>query len=207
MGEDFDLDTVARVAAREREVAHAELRAGQKRGHWVWWVFPTLAVRGGDMFSAQQSPVADLLGVQHVEAYARHPELRVQLIQSFRTASAAFAAAEGDGGQAPYRVLDAGFGRYADGEWLRGPVDSFKAFCSATAFAATAHAIGDAELKHAALQLLAHFRGDVVYTAGGKGTSGYVARAERRRNVLVGHDVLTLELVGGDWDKIVSPIS
>jgi uncharacterized protein (DUF1810 family) len=197
----YNLDALVGVAALARSAAHRELKAGRKQGHWIWYVFPTLAARGGDMFSARQSTPADLLDVAHLEAYAAHPQLRAQLIESFETATAAFAAVPH--GQAPWHVLDAGFGRRADGVWLRGPVDSFKAFCSATAFAAVAHRRGDFELKRAALAMLGHFAGDVVYTGGERGTSGYTSNPEQRRTVLRGHDALTLQLVGGpSWEAI-----
>jgi len=116
------LEAIVEVAAHARQQAHKELSAGQKRGHWIWWVFPTLAERGGDQFSAMQHPDADLHGAEHVEAYAKHPVLRVQLLESFRTATAAFAKVTG--GQAPWKVLDSGFRRTADGVWVKGPVDS-----------------------------------------------------------------------------------
>jgi len=78
-----------------------------------------------------------------------------------------------------------------------------KVFCCATAFAAVAHRIGDTELKQAALGTLQHFSGDVVYTAGGEGTSGYLVGGEAR-NVLKGHDETTLRIVGGSWAEITS---
>ena len=84
------LEWVANASRRARQQALAELAAGQKRGHWIWWVFPTLAARGGDMNSAWQH--ADLADVNEAAAYASHTELRQGLLSSFRAASAAFAA-------------------------------------------------------------------------------------------------------------------
>ena len=48
------LDQIAAMAASAAPDALKELKAGQKKGHWVWWVFPTIAERGGDMNSAVQ---------------------------------------------------------------------------------------------------------------------------------------------------------
>ena len=48
------LDALAAQAARNRPAALKELAAGKKRGHWVWWLFPTIASRGGDMNSVRQ---------------------------------------------------------------------------------------------------------------------------------------------------------
>ena len=179
-----------------RKEAWSELAVGQKRGHWIWFLFPTLAQRAGDMFSMMQmnGAGADLASVGEAASYAAHPELRAHLLTTFRAADAAMAPHEA---QAPYRVFDASFGRSADGAWIRGPVDSFKVFCSATLFAGLAHKSGDDELRSAALAVLRHFKGDVIYTAGAKGTSGNLAGdAKSLRNVLKDHDAETLELLG-----------
>merc|ERR550514_1992957 len=90
------LISIVQVAGKERQQAHKEMKAGQKKGHWVWWVFPTLKDRGGDMNSAFQKG-ADLDDVAAAVAYAMHPRLQKQLIDSLHVASVAFAAAEADG--------------------------------------------------------------------------------------------------------------
>ena len=137
-------------------------------------------------------------------AYAQHAELRQQLLETLQVADDAFRAAAAHGkGQGPWRVLDMGFGRSSDGRWVSGPVDAFKAFCSCTLFAAVGERVGDAVLKSAALQALSHFTGDIIYTAGKKGTAGFVpGDAAELRTVLAGHDEITLTLVGGDWSTI-----
>ena len=97
----------------------------------------------------------------------------------------------------PYRVLDAGFGRRAQGVWINGPVDSFKAWCSCTLFREFATASGDAELGAAARAVLRTFEGGaIVYTAGGEGTAGYTEDVSARRNVLdSAGDTQTLRLL------------
>ena len=53
------------------ETALAELRGGQKRSHWIWFVFPQLADLG-------RSPTARHFGVRSLEearAYLAHPLL------------------------------------------------------------------------------------------------------------------------------------
>ena len=192
------LDYLARASRAEREQALRELRAGQKRGHWIWWAFPTLAARGGDMNS--QYMRADLADVAEARGYAAHAELRQGLLDCMRTADAAFSR---HSSRAPYRVMDAGFGRHADGTWVSGPADSFKVRASATLFAAVAEHDGDDERRDAALRLLRRFTGDVVYTAGGPGTAGYAEEGGAPpRNVLAGLDEATLALLpGGEgWD-------
>jgi len=107
--------------------------------------------------------------------------------------------------QAPWAVLDAGFGRSADGAWIRGPVDSFKVWACATLFATVAHRGGDEELRAAAVGALDKFTGDVVYTAGGPGSSGHIegAGASMQRNVLKGPDKETLRILGEkNWEAV-----
>ena len=150
------------------------MRAGQKRGHWIWWAFPTLAQRGGDGNSHYTG--ADLKDVDEARRYASHPALRSALLEVFRTAATAFDEAGRADGLGPYHVLDAGFGRASDGQWIMGPVDSFKAWASATLFRELARLSGDAELEAAARAVLHEFRGrSIVYESGSVGTAGYTA--------------------------------
>ena len=184
---------LAEYSAPSHLQAIREINAGQKRGHWIWWAFPTLGERGGDMNSHWTG--ADLRSVAEATAYASHPELRAGLLQVLRAASAAFALHSD--GLGPSHVLDQGFGRRAQGTWIGGPVDAFKAWCSATLFAELASRDADAELHEAARAVLAQFAGGrIVYTAGSEGTAGYVADEARRRNVLESAgDPITLRFV------------
>lgn len=176
----------------------SELAHGQKRGHWIWWVFPTLAQRGGDMFSATTG--ADLVNVGQARAYAAHTELRASLIDAYQAADLAMAK---HSSQAPWRVFDKGFGRSAEGEWVNGPVDSFKVWCSCTLFAVLAHEAADDELRTAAVAVLSHFSGDVVYSSEGDGTSGHL-EGRASRFVLQGADQVTLDTIGGvEWSDVL----
>lgn len=197
------LAQLAASSAAPRRQALLELAAGQKRGHWIWWVFPTLAARGGDMNSAYEQ--ADLASVDEAVEYARHAELRAGLLRSLRAAAAALAAVEASGeARAPWRLFDSGFGRSSNGTWIGGPVDSFKVWASATLFAALAQRGGDPELQAAAVDVVGHFKGDVVYAAGGPGTAGYVEGAPARRIALRGGDEATLGMLpgGASWDAV-----
>ena len=161
------------------------------------------------MNSASQH--ADLASVEEAAAYAVHPELRQGLLSAFRAASSAFATAEAEEAgrptarQAPWLVLDRYFGRRVDGTWVGGPVDAFKLWSSATLFSALAYRAHDDELRRAALAVLSHYTGDMVYTAGGRGTAGFVENEAARRNVLRGADAATLALLPGgvDWAAVV----
>ena len=55
--------------------ALAELRAGRKRSHWMWFVFPQLAGLGRSEV-AQRYAVS---GLEEARAYLRHPVLGARL--------------------------------------------------------------------------------------------------------------------------------
>ena len=206
------LEALAAQAVRIRPTALRELAAGKKQGHWVWWVFPTLAARGGDRNSALQRSVAgvplgaggaDFGSVAEATQYLQHGELRNGLLEAFTVVARAMANLED---QAPFKVLDAGFGRQARGEWVRGPVDAYKLWCCATLFAAEGHRQGDHELCEAALAVLAHFKGDVEYAPAGPGTAGYVEGVQSTHYILRGPDMDTLACVDPElnWDDVVA---
>ena len=91
--------------------ALAELRAGHKTSHWMWFVFPQLAGLG-------RSPTAQryaLAGLDEARAYLAHPVLGPRLLACTR------ALLDLDGSD-PERVL--------------GPVDAQKLRSSMTLFAA-----------------------------------------------------------------------
>src|SRR5262245_31529389 len=58
------------------ETALAEIRAGQKRSHWIWYVFPQLIGLG----MSHMSRVYGIADVEEAVAYLRDPELRERLL-------------------------------------------------------------------------------------------------------------------------------
>ncbi len=77
MSDSFDLERF--VVAQERDYARAlgELQAGQKRSHWIWYVFPQL--RGlGHSEMARHYGIADLA---EARAYLAHPLLGARLCE------------------------------------------------------------------------------------------------------------------------------
>jgi uncharacterized protein (DUF1810 family) len=58
------------------ESALAEIRAGGKRSHWIWYVFPQLAGMG----HSAMSQTYGLDGIDEAEAYLRDPLLRSRLL-------------------------------------------------------------------------------------------------------------------------------
>ncbi len=57
--------------------AHAELRAGRKRGHWMWFVFPQVAGLG----TSPTSRFYALVGLDDAVAYLAHPVLGPRLVE------------------------------------------------------------------------------------------------------------------------------
>ena len=75
MTDPFDLDRFVRAQAPVFEGAVAELRAGRKRGHWMWFIFPQLRGLG-------HSQMADRYGIASLaeaRAYGAHPLLGPRL--------------------------------------------------------------------------------------------------------------------------------
>jgi uncharacterized protein (DUF1810 family) len=92
------------------DIALAELRAGAKRSHWMWFVFPQLAGLG-------RSPTAQYYAIRSLDearAFLAHPLLGPRLRQSCE-------------------ALLAWAGKRA-AEQILGPVDALKLCSSATLF-------------------------------------------------------------------------
>jgi uncharacterized protein (DUF1810 family) len=77
------------VAAQESVFACAlqELRAGRKRSHWMWFIFPQLDGLGRSE-TARRFAVQDL---DHARRYLQHPVLGPRLVQATQAAQAALA--------------------------------------------------------------------------------------------------------------------
>ena len=66
------------VSAQDKTYAEAlaELKAGRKQGHWIWWIFPQMRGLGN-------SEYAVFYGIQddaEADAYLRHPVLGVRYL-------------------------------------------------------------------------------------------------------------------------------
>lgn len=75
--DNFDLARFLEAQDGTLEIALCELRAGSKRSHWMWFVFPQLAELG-------RSPTAKFYGFESIAealAYLRHPILGPRLRQ------------------------------------------------------------------------------------------------------------------------------
>ncbi|WP_375287429.1 DUF1810 domain-containing protein [Sphingomonas sp.] len=104
--------------------ALAELRAGRKRTHWMWFVFPQIAGLGRSE-TARFYAIAD---ADEARAYLAHPLLGPRLVEATQAVT-----------QAP-----------GSAEAILGPIDAVKLRSSMTLFAAVADdpAPFDAALRH-----------------------------------------------------------
>lgn len=80
----FDLERFVDAQAATYERAMAELRAGEKRSHWMWFIFPQLAGLGASEMAWHYG----LSGAAEAEAYLAHPVLGPRLIECTEAAMA-----------------------------------------------------------------------------------------------------------------------
>ena len=80
MTDPFYLQRFFDAQAHTYQQALAELRAGEKRTHWMWFVFPQLAGLGRSGM-AQRFAIS---GLPEARAYLGHPTLSRRLIESAR---------------------------------------------------------------------------------------------------------------------------
>lgn len=75
VSDNFNLDRFVSAQADTFDGALAEIRRGQKRGHWMWFIFPQIAGLG-------RSPTARLYAIgslAEARAYLAHPVLGARL--------------------------------------------------------------------------------------------------------------------------------
>jgi len=80
MNAPFNLERFVSAQAAVYEQVFEELRAGEKRTHWIWFIFPQMKGLG-------HSPQANHFGIGSLEeavAYLRHPLLGPRLAQCTR---------------------------------------------------------------------------------------------------------------------------
>jgi uncharacterized protein (DUF1810 family) len=130
-----NLDRFRLAQQRDYEQALAELRAGRKRSHWIWYIFPQLAGLGS-------SPMAETYGLQGVEeasAYLADPQLRNRL---FAVSNAVRAHVEHEPPAALRTVMGS-------------EIDALKLVSSMTLFREIARRAGDDDMASAAEAILA----------------------------------------------------
>ena len=109
----FDLRRFVDAQTHTYDQALAELRAGEKRTHWMWFVFPQIAGLGHSGMAQRFA----ITGLDEARAYLAHPTLGRRLVESARALT----------------DLDT-----ADADRVLGPVDAQKLRSSMTLFARAA---------------------------------------------------------------------
>jgi uncharacterized protein (DUF1810 family) len=125
------------------EIALAELRAGSKQSHWMWFIFPQLAGLG-------RSPTAQFYAVSAVDearAYLAHPVLGPRLKRSVE------ALMRGAGKRSAEQILGP-----IDAMKLRSSLTLFDAVASDDVFASALGAFFGGEADERTLALLAPTR-------------------------------------------------
>lgn len=77
----YDLDRFVEAQKGNYDQAIAELRAGSKQSHWMWYVFPQLAGLGQSSMSIRYA----IRSGGEARAYLDHPVLRRRLIECAET--------------------------------------------------------------------------------------------------------------------------
>lgn len=73
--ERFGLDRFVRAQAGVYEQACAELRAGRKRTHWMWFIFPQIKGLGSSEMAVRYA----ISSIEEARAYLEHPVLGPRL--------------------------------------------------------------------------------------------------------------------------------
>ena len=75
----YDLDRFVQAQATNYSQALSELRAGEKRSHWMWYVFPQIEGLGQSAMSRRYS----IKSAAESRAYLTHPVLGSRLRECF----------------------------------------------------------------------------------------------------------------------------
>jgi uncharacterized protein (DUF1810 family) len=75
MSDPFDLERFVRAQANDYARALAEIKAGRKRSHWMWYVFPQFAGLGVSATSQQYA----IKSLDEARAYLAHQRLGPRL--------------------------------------------------------------------------------------------------------------------------------
>lgn len=74
-GDPFDLARFTEAQADTYPQALAELKAGRKESHWIWFVFPQIAGLGSSAMNRRYA----IASLEEAVAYLAHPELGPRL--------------------------------------------------------------------------------------------------------------------------------
>jgi uncharacterized protein (DUF1810 family) len=92
MEDRFDLNRFVKAQASVYDIVLKELRAGQKRGYWIWYVFPRISGLG----STPTDTTYSIRSLAEARAYLQHPVLGPRLVQCIQTVNAVRGRSAGD---------------------------------------------------------------------------------------------------------------
>ena len=81
MADSFDIDRFKKAQERDYKTALAELKAGRKRSHWIWYVFPQIQGLGHSSTARYYS----ISGAAEARAYLADPLLGSRLLECANT--------------------------------------------------------------------------------------------------------------------------
>jgi uncharacterized protein (DUF1810 family) len=112
----MDLDRFIKAQEKDRsyERALAELKAGRKTGHWIWWIFPQLKGLG----TSHNSTFYGIADEAEALAYLQHPVLGVR----YRECVGSVHGHLFQGGMAPLTLM----GSHIDVLKLRSSLELFR---------------------------------------------------------------------------------
>jgi uncharacterized protein (DUF1810 family) len=76
----YDLERFVEAQSQVWEQVRSELRAGSKRGHWMWFIFPQMCGLG----MSETSRFYGISSREEAVAYLKHPVLGARLIECTR---------------------------------------------------------------------------------------------------------------------------
>ena len=77
MENNYNLTRFIEAQNRDYDIALAEIRAGKKVSHWMWYIFPQLKGLG----RSSTSEYYGLSGIKEAQAYLSDPILKARLIE------------------------------------------------------------------------------------------------------------------------------
>lgn len=77
MSPNYNLTRFIQAQKRDYDIALAEIRAGKKASHWMWYIFPQLKGLG----RSSTSEYYGLSGIKEAQAYLSDPILKARLIE------------------------------------------------------------------------------------------------------------------------------
>ena len=73
----YDLSRFLKAQERDYDTALSEIRSGQKRSHWIWYIFPQVKGLGFSPTSEHYG----IAGLEEAKAYMENETLRKHLIE------------------------------------------------------------------------------------------------------------------------------